>query len=94
MIASAVLLVFLAYPGYRMRHRVLAAVESGSGFLYLIVGLMGLLFASGFLDSRILPLGRYGAIASAGTMPVIYALIGLKVGTELASILERMGGRS
>ncbi len=93
-IASAVLLIFLAHPGYRLRHTVLGAVESGSGFFYLIVGLLGLLLAGGFLDGTILPLGRFGSIASAGAMPVIYTLIGLKVGTELSSILERMGGRS
>jgi multicomponent Na+:H+ antiporter subunit B len=34
-------------------------------------------------------LGRYGTLFSAGAIPLIYILIGLKVGTELSSVLER-----
>jgi len=49
-----------------------------------------LLLTGGFLDTRMLPLGRFGTIVSAGAIPVIYLLIGLKVGTELAGILSNM----
>jgi multicomponent Na+:H+ antiporter subunit B len=50
--------------------------------------LAGLLFAGGFLDNRILPLGNVGDLLSAGAIPLIYSLIGLKVGTELSSIVS------
>jgi multicomponent Na+:H+ antiporter subunit B len=43
--------------------------------------------AGGFLDNRILPLGEFGALFSAGAIPVIYALIGLKVGAEFSSMM-------
>jgi multicomponent Na+:H+ antiporter subunit B len=92
-VASAVLLALLSFPDYRLRHTVLAAVESSSGFLYVAIGLLGALLAGGFLDNRMLPLGAFGAIASAGAIPVIYTLIGLKVGTELAGVVENLGGR-
>ncbi|HHM02788.1 MAG TPA: DUF2105 domain-containing protein [Caldithrix abyssi] len=93
-IASAVLLLFLAHPDYKLRHNVLNIIESFSGFTYVLVGLLGLFLAGGFLDNRFLPLGTYGTILSAGAIPLIYTLIGLKVGTELAGILENMKGRA
>ncbi len=91
-VASAVLLLFLAYPGFRLRHGVLAALESLSGTVYVVIAVLGLIVASGFLDSRLLPLGETGRIISAGTIPLIYTVIGLKVGTELAGIIENLGG--
>ena len=90
--ASAVLLLFLAYPSFRLRHRTLEALESVSGTAYVVIALLGLVLASGFLDSRLLPLGETGRLLSAGTIPLIYTVIGLKVGTELAGILENLGG--
>jgi multicomponent Na+:H+ antiporter subunit B len=89
-VASAILLLFLAYPDYRMRHGVLLAVESLSGFAYVAIALLALLLTGSFLDTRLLPPGEFGTIVSAGAIPLIYLLIGLKVGTELAGILENL----
>jgi multicomponent Na+:H+ antiporter subunit B len=91
-VASAVLLLFLAYPDFRLRHGLLSAIESLSGAAYVAIGLLGLALAAGFLDSRLLSLGETGRIISAGTIPLIYTVIGLKVGTELAGIIENLGG--
>jgi multicomponent Na+:H+ antiporter subunit B len=91
-VASAVLLLFLAYPHYRLRHGVLTVLESISGTGYVVIAVLGLVLASGFLDSRLLPLGVTGRMLSAGTIPLIYTVIGLKVGTELAGIIENLGG--
>lgn len=92
-IASAVLLLFLAFPEYKLKHGLLNTIESLSGFGYVLVGLLGLYFAGGFLDNRILPLGDFGKLLSAGAIPIIYTLIGLKVGIELAGILENLKGQ-
>ena len=59
-------------------------IDSGS------IGLLGLALAGGFLDNRILPLGTLGALFSAGAIPLISALIGLKVGAEFSSILASL----
>ncbi len=91
-VASAVLLLFLAYPDFRLRHGILTALESLSGTAYVVIAVLGLVLASGFLDSRLLALGETGRIISAGTIPLIYTVIGLKVGTELAGIIESLGG--
>jgi multicomponent Na+:H+ antiporter subunit B len=49
-------------------------------------------FAGGFLDSRMLPLGQFGAFFSAGAIPVISVLLGVKVGCELSVIIDRFRG--
>lgn len=91
-VASAVLLIFLAHPGYALTHGLLRVIESLSGAVYVLIGILGLFLAGGFLDSRFLPIGEYGSLLSAGAIPVIYTFIGLKVGTELAGILGAMRG--
>ena len=92
-IASGILLLFLALPYAGLRHRLLAVLESFSGFSYVVVGVFGLVLAGGFLDNRFLPLGSYGTLLSAGAIPLIYVFIGLKVGTELSAVLERFKSR-
>jgi multicomponent Na+:H+ antiporter subunit B len=86
-IASGVLLILLADPVKPLSHRVITIVESLTGFFYVSIGVLGLLLAGGFLDNRILPLGELGQLFSAGAIPLIYSLIGLKVGAEFSSML-------
>ncbi|MCB1723442.1 MAG: sodium:proton antiporter [Gammaproteobacteria bacterium] len=93
-IASATLLLFLSLPQSRLRHGLLSATESLSGFGYVVIGVLGIALAGGFLDNRVLPLGEYGRLFSAGAIPVIYTFIGLKVGTELSAVLERFKGNA
>lgn len=92
-IASGIVLLFLALPYAKLRHGLLSALESLSGFGYVVVGVLGLVLAGGFLDNRFLPLGNYGALFSAGAIPIIYIFIGLKVGTELSAVLEHFKSR-
>ncbi len=89
-IASAVLLLLLADPQRKISHSVLGWIESLSGILFAGIGIAGLVLAGGFLDNRILPLGIPGELFSAGAIPVIYSLVGLKVGSELANILDAL----
>jgi multicomponent Na+:H+ antiporter subunit B len=90
-IASAIVLLMLADINMYPDHNVLNWLESLSGAFYVIMGILGLLLAAGFLDNRFLPLGEFGRIFSAGAIPVIYSLIGLKVGAELVGILSKLG---
>jgi multicomponent Na+:H+ antiporter subunit B len=89
-IASAVLLMLLADPLRHFSHGLIAAIESIAGVFYVLIGLAGLFLAGGFLDNRILPLGMLGDLISAGAIPLIYSLIGLKVGAEFASMLASL----
>ncbi len=86
-IASAVLLTLLADPVRNFSHRLIATVESLTGFFYVALGVLGLFLAGGFLDNRILPLGELGQLFSAGAISLIYSLVGLKVGAEFSSML-------
>jgi multicomponent Na+:H+ antiporter subunit B len=48
-----------------------------------------MLAGSGFLDSHILPRGDFGTLLSAGGIPLISALLGIKVGAELSVVIDR-----
>lgn len=87
-IASCVLLALLAYPQYQLDIEFLTITESSAGALFVLVGIAGLIVAGGFLDNRILPLGQFGAFFSAGAIPVLSILLGVKVGCELSVILD------
>jgi len=89
-IASGILLLMLANVDTKINTNILYWVESVSGAFYIIIGIFGLVLAGGFLDNRILPLGEFGKLLSAGAIPIIYSLIGLKVGAELVGILNNM----
>jgi multicomponent Na+:H+ antiporter subunit B len=86
-VASGALLLLLADPLKHFAHGLIAAVESLAGIFYVAIGLLGLFLAGGFLDNRFLPTGELGALLSAGAIPLIYSLIGLKVGAEFSAIL-------
>lgn len=88
-VASGTMLLMLALPTTRLNHGFLGVTESLAGVVYVTVGILGLVFAAGFLDSHILPLGEFGTLVSAGAIPVISALLGVKVGAELSVIIDR-----
>ncbi|MFZ5690981.1 MAG: hydrogen gas-evolving membrane-bound hydrogenase subunit E [Pseudomonadota bacterium] len=88
-IASAVLLLLLANPSQDLHAAFLSITESLAGVLFVLVGIAGLVAAGGFLDNRVLPLGSFGAFFSAGAIPVLSVLLGVKVGCELSVILDR-----
>jgi len=89
-LASGIMLLLLADPDTRLNHGIIEWLESSSGFSYVVVGVLGLVLAGGFLDNRFIGLGTLGQLFSAGAIPIIYIFIGLKVGTELSAVLERM----
>jgi multicomponent Na+:H+ antiporter subunit B len=88
-IASTVLLLLLANPSQTLSAAFLSITESLAGALFVLIGIAGLIFAGGFLDNRVLPLGQFGAFFSAGAIPLLSVLLGVKVGCELAVILDR-----
>jgi multicomponent Na+:H+ antiporter subunit B len=91
-IASGVLLLLLAKPEHQINLGFLSITESLAGVLFVLVGIAGLVFAGGFLDNRVLPLGQFGAFYSAGAIPILSVLLGVKVGCELSVIVDRFRG--
>ncbi|APA89895.1 Na(+)/H(+) antiporter subunit B (plasmid) [Paraburkholderia sprentiae WSM5005] len=88
-VASAVMLTLLARPRSTLNVALLSVVESLAGVTYVCIGILGLVFAGGFLDARFLPRGEFGAFFSAGAIPLISTLLGVKVGAELSVIIDR-----
>jgi multicomponent Na+:H+ antiporter subunit B len=89
-LASGLVLMFLANPVKKVNHTVISLLESISGFSFVLLGMLGILLAGGFLDNTILGTGDFGELISAGAIPVIYIFIGLKVGSELSGIVSNL----
>jgi len=89
-IGSAIVLLLLADPNKIVSHKLMNFIESTSGFFYVVIGILGLIIAGGFLDNRIFPLGKLGSLISAGAIPLIYSFIGLKVGAEISGIVNNI----
>jgi len=89
-IASGFLLTMLGcwrWEGFnRNRFKI---TESISGLVFVVVGLLGLLYGGYFL-SNYLPKGIPNELFSAGIIPIIYVVIGFKVGSEIAGIINDM----
>lgn len=89
-IASAVVLGVFGSPDRRLAHGTMTVLESLSGASYVALALLGLVLGAGFLDPTYLPPGSPGSLLSAGAIPIIYSAIGIKVGTELAGVVDRL----
>jgi multisubunit Na+/H+ antiporter MnhB subunit len=85
-IALGLLSVLLAFGREKalgwVKPGALQTAEASALVLYLAVGLAGLALAGAFLRN-ILPLGRLHDLASAGFLPVLNIIIGVKVGLSL-----------
>lgn len=91
-IASAFLLYLLVKPGSRPSHRVLTMSETLAGLSFAGIGLIGLAVSGIFLDNVIEGFGELGELVSGGLLPLIYIAIGIKVGSELSGLVEKMRG--
>jgi len=91
-IATGVALMILANPNVKLNYHVIHWVESISGVSFVLVGILGIMLAGGFLDNKIFGedgLGEFGTLFSAGAIPIIYSFVGLKVGAEISNILNK-----
>jgi multicomponent Na+:H+ antiporter subunit B len=89
-VTSAVILSMLGAPERKMSHGLMTVIESLSGAAYVAIGILGIVLVAGFLDPTFLPMGEFGQLFSAGAIPIIYSVVGLKVGTELVGVVDRL----
>jgi multicomponent Na+:H+ antiporter subunit B len=88
-LAAAFFLPLLARPGETLSHPWLSLVEGLAGTAFIVVGLIALFQGHGFL-APMFDKGTLGELVSSGSLPVLYLAVGLKVGSELASLLSRL----
>lgn len=88
--ASALLLAVLADHSTDGSPTLFSFLESISGVAYVLIGAAGMIFAAGFLDTTILGHGTPGKLLSAGAIPLISVFIGIKVGSELSTLLVKI----
>ncbi len=89
MLAAAFFLPLLARPGARLHHGMLSLIEGFAGASFILIGLLALYNGGEFLQPMMLQ-GTLGELRSAGTLPLLYLAVGLKVGAELASLLSHL----
>jgi len=90
-IASGIGLLMMVFGSEQVRSRTLHTVESLSGAMFVVIGIIGLLLYDGFLHN-FADLGTPGDLLSAGLIPVIYIFVGFKVGSELTSVIGKALG--
>jgi len=88
-IASGFLLIYLGCRERRISRVASNVAESLGGLVFVVIGLLGLVFGGYFLLD-FLPKGTANTLFSAGIIPIIYIAIGFKVGSELAGIIDNL----
>ena len=94
-IASAVLLLLISHKEFEVPHAVIIALETFAGVSYVLIGLIGLLVLDTFLGN-FLPhdISQMGLLLSGGIIPLIYIIVGIKVGSEMSMIAQNLIKRS
>lgn len=89
-LAAAFFVPLLARPGITpIDQRIVSLVEGLAGAAFIIIGLLAMFDGKEFL-TPLLDKGELGALISAGTLPILYLAVGIKVGSELAGLLAHL----
>jgi multicomponent Na+:H+ antiporter subunit B len=88
-LAAAFFIPVLARPGTTLDHHAVSLIEGLAGAAFILIGLLAMLGGEVFL-TPLLGKGELGALFSAGTLPLLYLAVGLKVGAELAGLLAQL----
>jgi len=94
-IASGVLLLLISHKAFEVPHSVIVALETFAGVSYVLIGIIGLLVLDTFLGN-FLPhdIAQMGMLLSGGIIPIIYIIVGIKVGSEMSMIVQNLIQRS
>ncbi len=94
-IASGILLLLISYQDFEVPHSVIVALETFAGVSYVLIGLIGLIVLDKFLGN-FLPhdISQMGMLLSGGIIPIIYIIVGIKVGSEMSMIAQNLLKRS
>jgi len=90
-LAAAFFLPILAHPSRDLDHAMIGVIEGLAGGAFIVIGLWAL-YAEGDFLKPMLEQGTFGTLISAGTLPLLYVAVGLKVGAELSGLLASIAG--
>jgi len=94
-IASGILLLLISDGSFEVPHAVISVLETFAGISYVLIGLIGLLvldkFLGNFLPNDVAQMGR---LFSGGIIPLVYIVVGIKVGSEMSMIVQNLIQRS
>ena len=90
-IASGVLLLLISNKSFEVPHSLITIIETFAGVSYVLIGLIGLFVLDNFLGN-FLPndIANMGMLLSGGIIPIIYILVGLKVGSEMSMMVQNL----
>ena len=90
-IASGILLLLISNKSFEVPHSLITIIETFAGVSYVLIGLIGLFVLDNFLGN-FLPhnVANMGMLLSGGIIPIIYILVGLKVGSEMSMIVQNL----
>ena len=90
-IASAVLLLLISHVDFEVPHSLIVLLETFAGISYVLIGLLGLFTLDVFLGN-FLPhdISQMGMLLSGGIIPIIYIIVGIKVGSEMSMIVQNL----
>ena len=90
-VASGILLLLISYKNFEVPHSVIVWLETLAGVSYVLIGLIGLVVLDKFLGN-FLPndISNMGLLLSGGIIPIIYIIVGIKVGSEMSMIVQNL----
>ncbi len=87
-LATAFFVPVLARPSVGLNEQTVSLIEGAAGAGFILVGLIPMAQGYEFL-TPLFGKGQMGDLLSAGSLPILYLAVGLKVGAELAGLLAR-----
>jgi len=90
-IASGVLLLLISHRDFEAPHSFIVWLETFAGVAYVLIALIGLFTLDVFLGN-FLPhdVTEMGLLLSGGIIPIIYIIVGIKVGSEMSAIVQSL----
>ncbi len=89
-IATGFFVILLTSESVQFSKTVMSVLEGLAGLSFIGLGVVGLLGPGNSFLQNFLPLGKFDTVFSAGIIPLIYAVVGIKVGAELSSVVFAM----
>ncbi len=89
-IATGFFVILLTSESVNFNKTLMSVLEGLAGLSFIGLGVVGLLGPGNSFLQNFLPLGEFNTVFSAGIIPLIYAVVGIKVGAELSSVVYAM----